>query len=545
MSGANIIKKTFTIKNTGSATLNLTGNPLVQISGSSYFTITDQPASSVSESNQTIFKVEFDPPDTGSGSPSAEIIIVNNDSNEDPYNINISGSWTNSTTLPTVISFSINNGTPSTSSRNVTLNNSCSGSPTDYIASESSSFSGASWQTYSSAPSFTLSSGNGTKTIYFKVKNSAGESTRKENTITLSESITPTVNSFSINNGASSTSSRNVILNNSCSGSPTDYIASENSSFSGASWQTYSSAPSFTLSSAGYGEKTVYFKVMNSAGESAIKNDAITLDEANGDNFGYVIRLYWVGDPVVNDMDLILRNPKDANSVYDYAPLDCYYGRPNPDWGITGYELDDPIWYSVSYGATNIEQIFAHELLDIGTFTIIARAHTGSAKCWIEIETWNFENIGYFDEKLLTANNSYFETRYLQQGKYQDMNIRALKFKQNKRTGKYIFKITQNNLPSELPINEFVRIYLNNDGVFADNGTHWIQSASGKKYTIGKPWSMKVLLNSKNAIYVRGYANTIYKSANVDCNVFIGEYLGTNAFRTDEKCKYKYKKIKR
>jgi len=265
---------------------------------------------------------------------------------------------------------------------------------------------------------------------------------------------------------------------------------------------------------------------------------------AEDDNFGYILRLYWVGDPIANDMDLILRNPKDANSANDYAPLDCYYGQPNPDWGIPDYELDNPIWASLSYGPTNVEQIISRELLDIGTFTIIARAHTGSANCWLEIERWQFEDIEYIDEKLLTADTTSFEARYLQASNYKDMNIRVLKFKQNKRSGKYTLKMTQNNLPSELPTNELVRVYLNEEAVFTDDGSHWVQSASGKKYTINKPWSVKVLLNAKSAIYVRGFAANIYKSANVNCNILIGTYLGTNTFVTNKKCKYKYKEHK-
>ena len=265
---------------------------------------------------------------------------------------------------------------------------------------------------------------------------------------------------------------------------------------------------------------------------------------AEDSNFGYVIRLYWLGDPVENDMDLILRNPKDAESANTYAPLDCFYGQQNPDWGIPKYDLDDPIWSSVSYGETNVEQIFSRELLDIGTFTIISRAHTGSARCWIEIEKWKFESIEYIDEKLLTADTTSDEARYLQQSTYRDMNIRPLKFKQNKNTGKYLLRVTQNNLPSELPTNELVRVYLNEEAVFTDDGSHWKQSASGKKYTINKPWSMKVLLNSKSEIYVRSFAENIYKSAQVNCNIFIGEYLGTNSFRTNKKCKYKYKEHK-
>jgi len=89
--------------------------------------------------------------------------------------------------LPVVSSFSINDGASSTTSRNVTLNNSCTGSPTQYMASESATFNGASWQTYATAPSFALSSGNGTKTVYFKVKNAAGESAPASDTITLNE----------------------------------------------------------------------------------------------------------------------------------------------------------------------------------------------------------------------------------------------------------------------------------------------------------------------------------------------------------------------
>ncbi|MBF0227867.1 MAG: hypothetical protein HQK76_20665 [Desulfobacterales bacterium] len=90
-----------------------------------------------------------------------------------------------------ITSFKINNGAGSTTSKTVTLNNSANGNPTYYMASESSTFSGATWKTYSSSPSFTLSSGNGTKTVYFKITNNAEESLSVSDTITLSETTTP------------------------------------------------------------------------------------------------------------------------------------------------------------------------------------------------------------------------------------------------------------------------------------------------------------------------------------------------------------------
>ena len=57
----------------------------------------------------------------------------------------------------------------------MTLNNVCTGSPAGYEASERSDFSGAAWQAYAQAPTFKIASaGNGTKTIYFRIKDSAG-----------------------------------------------------------------------------------------------------------------------------------------------------------------------------------------------------------------------------------------------------------------------------------------------------------------------------------------------------------------------------------
>jgi hypothetical protein len=141
------------------------------------------------------------------------------------------------------------------------------------MASESSSFVGAKWTGYSVQPKFKLSVGAGTKTVYFKVKNSVGESGVVSDTIALQG---PSVTSFQINSGATATSSPTVILNNSASNMPTQFMASESSSFVGAKWTYYSVQPKFTVNS-GAGAKTIYFKVKNSVGESPVISDSIQL----------------------------------------------------------------------------------------------------------------------------------------------------------------------------------------------------------------------------------------------------------------------------
>ncbi len=90
-------------------------------------------------------------------------------------------SWSNTfyftiIAAPEVVSFLINNGAEVTTTQTVVLNHSLNGSATHYQASEDPSFNGATWLIYNSAPSFTLSAGSGIKTVYFKVKNEAGES---------------------------------------------------------------------------------------------------------------------------------------------------------------------------------------------------------------------------------------------------------------------------------------------------------------------------------------------------------------------------------
>lgn len=84
----------------------------------------------------------------------------------------------------------INGGESSTTNNNVTVTMSIAGSPTHYMLSESSSFIGAEWLAYQGVlANFTLSSGNGSKTIYCKIKNSTNESSVKSSSITLESGV--------------------------------------------------------------------------------------------------------------------------------------------------------------------------------------------------------------------------------------------------------------------------------------------------------------------------------------------------------------------
>ncbi|MBK9974131.1 MAG: choice-of-anchor D domain-containing protein [Planctomycetes bacterium] len=81
----------YTISNAaGTAALNLTGSPVVQISGLSNASasVAAQPANSVAAGASVNFTVNYTP---GSGTFSFVITIANNDANENPYIINVTG----------------------------------------------------------------------------------------------------------------------------------------------------------------------------------------------------------------------------------------------------------------------------------------------------------------------------------------------------------------------------------------------------------------------------------------------------------------------
>ena len=85
------VVRTFTIKNTGSADLNLTGTPKVEVGGTHVadFAVTTQPTTPVAASGEITFQVTFDP--SATGLRTATLIITNDDTDENPYDFAVQG----------------------------------------------------------------------------------------------------------------------------------------------------------------------------------------------------------------------------------------------------------------------------------------------------------------------------------------------------------------------------------------------------------------------------------------------------------------------
>src|SRR3990167_2279992 len=213
------------------------------------------------------------------------------------WSFTISSSGTTDTTAPANPSISFG-GITTTSSRlvTVTLSGTDDTGVTGYYLSESSttpSITSSGWTSVPSTTSYntnvnwTLSSGNGTKTVYVWFKDSAGNiSSSVSAVITLSQTDTtaPSSPSISINSGATSTTSTSVTISLTATDNTgvTGYYLLESTitpSLTNTNWvsvtstTSYSANVSFSLSSSS-GTKTVYVWFKDAAGNiSATASD--------------------------------------------------------------------------------------------------------------------------------------------------------------------------------------------------------------------------------------------------------------------------------
>jgi len=209
------ITRTFTIENTGSADLNLTGSsPYVSIGGSHAvdFSVSSAPSSVISSSSSTTFQITFDP--SAIGIRTANISIANNDSDEDPYNYSIQGSGYTSPTATTE-SGSALTSTGATLNGTINANNSSTsvtfeyGPDTNYgnsVTADQSPVSG----TTDTPVSYDLSGLSSNATYHYRVvgSNSGGTSNGSDQTFTtLAEA--PAVTTEAVSSVTSTTATGN------------------------------------------------------------------------------------------------------------------------------------------------------------------------------------------------------------------------------------------------------------------------------------------------------------------------------------------------
>ena len=181
-------------------------------------------------------------------------------------------------TTPPSGSVQINGGAIDTTSTAVTLGLSASGVSQMQFSNDGTSYGG--WEDYATSRSWTLASGDGTKTVYAEFRDDAGNTAVFSDTINLDTSLA-TDYRLSINGGALFTNQTAVTLTLSASPHTSQVIVSNEGGFDGAEWEPYVGHKQWAISE--YGSyaipRLVYAKFKDVAGSiSSLYQDDIILD---------------------------------------------------------------------------------------------------------------------------------------------------------------------------------------------------------------------------------------------------------------------------
>jgi hypothetical protein len=151
---------------------------------------------------------------------------------------------------------------------------------TEMILSQDETFAGASWQPYAESTGFTLSSGDGTETVYVKYRDAANNESETYSDAIILDSRAP-IGSIVINNGVTYITTRAVTLaleaTDATSGIDQMMICNIED-FGSCGWEVYVTDKDWMLTTPD-GNKTVYAKFKDRAGnESEATSDMIILD---------------------------------------------------------------------------------------------------------------------------------------------------------------------------------------------------------------------------------------------------------------------------
>ena len=171
------------------------------------------------------------------------------------------------TSAPSNTSIIINSGAAYASNSTVQLTlHADDASPIEMMLANAASFTGGVWQSYAANRPWQLSAGDGSKAVYCKFRDIAGnESVPVSGTILL-DTTAPSNALVVINGGASATSNLNVSLAlNALDVHLSDMRIANNAAFAGANWLAFVASINWAFSG-GDGVKTVYAQFRDAAG---------------------------------------------------------------------------------------------------------------------------------------------------------------------------------------------------------------------------------------------------------------------------------------
>ncbi|MBN1999215.1 hypothetical protein JW935_16775 [candidate division KSB1 bacterium] len=208
--------------------------------------------------------------------------------------------------------------------------------------SNNAQFSDGNWESYKTTKNWTLSTGEGRKNVYLKVKYSDDTISDISSDDILPQPMQP---SIVIANDSVYTSRRNVVLSLTALGENLTMKVSQDSNFIGVSWENFAASENITLST-GEGPKIVYAKFKNDFEiESKIITDDVILDMTAPTADFSVTPNYGI----VNETNYSF----DASGSHDAYPVLLRWDWENDGSFDTDWLTDKTTTYQYSVGGGN------------------------------------------------------------------------------------------------------------------------------------------------------------------------------------------------
>ncbi len=236
----------------------------------------------------------------------------------------VSDTITLDTSPPPYISLSVNNGMSWTNSRDVTLGLYAFAASECRFSNDGDNWSA--WESYKRKKAWTLSEGEGEKTVYYNCRKKSGEDIGTVNSVIAYSKVPiepPSLMSIQINGGGQYTASEAVPLTLSALGAY--QCRYREGTLDWSQWEEYTTHSTFELST-GDGAKTIYYQCRNDYGSTTVFS-RIYLDltpPGKPTNLiarasPYAVNLYWAAAKDVGSgvkLYQIFRKPSNGEKVW-------------------------------------------------------------------------------------------------------------------------------------------------------------------------------------------------------------------------------------
>ncbi len=258
-----------------------------------------------------------------------------------------------------------------------------------------------------------------------------------------------------------------------------------------------------------------------------------------------------ITDPAGADAYLYLVHPfNNPTSDYygtDHNYYDCQPTLADPDWGVKGWDGDDP--HLNSNWTAGARKITANTINDPGNCLVkVAFLGSGSAECTVTITNWPGVEPVSFTKTLGegdTGSNAWIVTSL---PCAKDIGMEILKAKQNRSTYKLKIKSTFNQLT---PLNEasnYFRASLDSSEGYSLRMEEWMHFTipqnikirkGGAVAKFGKPVQAVIKALNTNKISLKGQGMNMYQNRSLRLFIALGGQSGYERIYMDDKAKYK------